>query len=159
MRLRSRNVLYGAQEDVLQTQDVTIFIRHNQRAGAGRRSPIQGRRQRRCILWTVPRFQGCNQTDPSQFKPHQRGKGTSLNVSMFRNADVLMSARQRFCHEVVLWKQFRHSNLLPLLGATKSLHTLMMVSEWMEHGTIMDFVTAFPGTNRLKLVRGPSNPK
>ena len=27
-----------------------------------------------------------------------------------------------------------------------------MVSEWMEHGTIMDFVTAFPETNRLKLV-------
>ena len=27
-----------------------------------------------------------------------------------------------------------------------------MVSEWMEHGTLMDFVTACPGTNRLKLV-------
>ena len=29
----------------------------------------------------------------------------------------------------------------------------MMVSEWMEHGTVMDFVNAFPATNRLKLVR------
>ena len=48
--------------------------------------------------------------------------------------------------------QFKHPNLLPLLGATKSSHTLMMVSEWMEHGTIMDCVTAFPETNRLKLV-------
>ena len=60
--------------------------------------------------------------------------------------------RQRFCHEVVLWKQFEHPNLLPLIGATKTSHTLIMVSEWMEHGTIMDFVTAFPETNRLKLV-------
>ena len=27
-----------------------------------------------------------------------------------------------------------------------------MVSEWMEHGTIMNFVTTCPETNRLKLV-------
>jgi len=27
-----------------------------------------------------------------------------------------------------------------------------MVSEWMENGTIMNFVTAYPQTNRLKLV-------
>jgi hypothetical protein len=27
-----------------------------------------------------------------------------------------------------------------------------MVSEWMEHGTIKDFITAHPETNRLKLV-------
>ena len=75
-----------------------------------------------------------------------------LYASLFRNADVLMRVRQRFCHEVVLWKQFKHPNLLPLLGATKALYTLIMVSEWMEHGTIMEFVTLFPETNRLKLV-------
>lgn len=28
----------------------------------------------------------------------------------------------------------------------------MMVSEWMENGTIMNFVTVCPQTNRLKLV-------
>ena len=27
-----------------------------------------------------------------------------------------------------------------------------MVSDWMEHGTIMDFITVYPETNRLKLV-------
>ena len=70
-----------------------------------------------------------------------------------------MDAIQRFYHEVVLWKQFGHPNLLPLLGTTKTVHTLMMVSEWMEGGTIMDFVTAFPETNRLKLVRTLPNPK
>ena len=65
---------------------------------------------------------------------------------------MLTRVRQKFCHEVVLWKQLRHPNLLPLLGATKSSDTLMMVSEWMENGTIMDFITACPQTNRLKLV-------
>ena len=28
----------------------------------------------------------------------------------------------------------------------------MMVSEWMEHGTVMDFIIACPETNRLRLV-------
>ena len=51
-----------------------------------------------------------------------------------------------------MWKQFKHQNLLPLVGAKKVSHTLMMVSEWMEHGTIMDFIVARPETNRLRLV-------
>ena len=63
-----------------------------------------------------------------------------------------MRMGQEFCREVVIWKQFKHPNLLQLLGAKVSPPNLMMVSEWMEHGTIMDFVTAFPETNRLKLV-------
>ena len=107
----------------------------------------------------VPRFQGRNQAGPPQFKPLQCGKSVALYLSLFKNADVLTRVGQRFCHEAVLWKQFGHSNLLPLLGATKTSHTLMMVSEWMEHGTIMDFVTACPETNRLKLVSVLSNLK
>ena len=53
---------------------------------------------------------------------------------------------------MVLWKQFKHPNLLQLVGAKKSPSAMVMISEWMEHGTIMDFVVACPGTNRLKLV-------
>jgi serine/threonine protein kinase len=63
-----------------------------------------------------------------------------------------MKARQRFCCEVVLWHQFKHPNLLRLLGAEKTSESLMMVSEWMKHGTIKEFITAHPETNRLKLV-------
>ena len=51
-----------------------------------------------------------------------------------------------------MWKQFKHPNVLPLVGARKASHTLIMISEWMEHGTIMDFIIACPETNRLKLV-------
>jgi len=53
---------------------------------------------------------------------------------------------------VVLWKQFKHPNLLQLVGAEKSPSTMAMISEWMEHGTIMNFVVVYPETNRLKLV-------
>ena len=33
-----------------------------------------------------------------------------------------------------------------------SPRSLVMISEWMEYGTIMEFVIAYPETNRLKLV-------
>ena len=65
---------------------------------------------------------------------------------------VLIRAGQRFCCEVVLWHQFKHPNLLRLLGAEKTPENLIMVSAWMEHGTIKDFITVHPDTNRLKLV-------
>ena len=90
---------------------------------------------------------------------HANVERAGLYLSLFQNSDVLTRARQKFCYEVVLWKQFRHPNLLPLLGATKSSHTLMMISEWMENRTIMDFIVAHPGTNRLKLVSIPENLK
>ena len=38
------------------------------------------------------------------------------------------------------------------MGAKKSPQALMMISEWREHGTITDFIIAYPETNRLKLV-------
>ena len=65
---------------------------------------------------------------------------------------ALTRVGQEFCREVVLWKQFKHPNLLPLVGAKNSPPALVMVSEWMEHGTIADFIVARPEANRLKLV-------
>jgi len=75
-----------------------------------------------------------------------------VSVLFNNTVHVLMSAGQKFCREVVLWKQFKHPNLLQLVGAKQTPSTMVMISEWMEHGTIMDFVIACPGTNRLKLV-------
>ena len=65
---------------------------------------------------------------------------------------VLTRARQSFYREVVSWKQFKHPNLLLLEAAIKTWRGLTMISEWMESGTIMDFIVAHPETNRLKLV-------
>lgn len=57
-----------------------------------------------------------------------------------------------FCREAVIWKRLSHPNLVPFLGVNKILFNLALVSEWMEHGTILRFVKNYPETNRLKLV-------
>ena len=63
-----------------------------------------------------------------------------------------MDMRQKFCHEAVIWKRLSHPNLLPFLGVNETLFRLAMVSEWMEHGTVLQFVKRNVATNRLKLV-------
>jgi len=78
-----------------------------------------------------------------------------VSVLFDSTVHVLMRAAQKFCCEVVLWKQFKHPNLLRLVGAKKPPSTMVMISEWMEYGTIMDFVAVCPATNRLKLVSIP----
>ena len=67
-----------------------------------------------------------------------------------------MNGSQSFCREGVAWKHLRHPNVLPLLGVTVSEHRFAMVSEWMEHGNIIEFVGEDQNVNRIELVRRSS---
>lgn len=62
---------------------------------------------------------------------------------------------QKFCKEVVTWKALRHPNVLPLIGVTMDGIHFAMVSEWMENGTINQFVEKNPDADRLGLVCSP----
>ena len=61
---------------------------------------------------------------------------------------------QRFYREVVLWGTLSHPNVLKLVGVQENMkkRELITVSEWMVHGTIMDYIGK-NHTNRLELVR------
>jgi hypothetical protein len=50
------------------------------------------------------------------------------------------------------WKTLRHPNILPLIGVIMSETQFAMISDWMVHGNINDFVKAHPDANRLELV-------
>lgn len=51
------------------------------------------------------------------------------------------------------WRALRHQNLLPLLGVTMTENLLVVVSEWMARGNIMEFVKANVNADRARLVR------
>ena len=67
----------------------------------------------------------------------------------------LKHSPQRFYREVVLWGTLFHPNILKLVGVQEDTkkRQLVTVSEWMMHGTIMEYVEKHH-TNRLELVRG-----
>jgi len=67
---------------------------------------------------------------------------------------------QRFCKEVVLWSTLSHRNILKLVGVQEDMkkRQFAIVSEWMSHGNIMEFIENNPA-NRLDLVRGITFPR
>ena len=49
-----------------------------------------------------------------------------------------------------MWKHLSHPNIAPFLGAT--FDPLQLVSGWMPSRGLTQYVTVYPGENRLKLV-------
>ena len=67
-------------------------------------------------------------------------------------SEELTAVVQRFCKEVIMWKNLHHPNVLPLLGVTMSYGHFAIVSEWMTNGNINEFVKAHEDVNRFKPV-------
>ena len=47
---------------------------------------------------------------------------------------------QRFCREAIIWKHLSHSNVLRFIGAIMNDQKCVMISPWMEGGTIVEFL-------------------
>ncbi|KAJ7715753.1 kinase-like domain-containing protein, partial [Mycena metata] len=62
--------------------------------------------------------------------------------------------RQKFCQEVLLWKNLQHPNILPFLGLHSKesdpndplsiLWSMFMVCEWMPKGTVLKYLKESP---------------
>jgi serine/threonine protein kinase len=62
---------------------------------------------------------------------------------------------QQFCKEVILWNSLSHPNILKLVGVLEGIDQcdFSTISEWMEHGNIMEYIKDNRyGVNRLALV-------
>jgi len=78
----------------------------------------------------------------------------SVSVSsMYAIISTQINGLQRFCREAVAWKHLRHPNILPLLGVTLNEYRFALVSDWMEHGNINEFIERDDHVNRTELVR------
>jgi len=62
---------------------------------------------------------------------------------------------QKFYKEVILWERLSHPNILKLVGVQEDMKKgrFTTVSEWMAHGTILNYIEKNPA-NRLELVCG-----
>ena len=60
---------------------------------------------------------------------------------------------QSFKREVLIWKHLEHENILPLFGITLIDGVPSTVSEWMENGNVIEFLTKNDNVDRLEMVR------
>jgi len=86
------------------------------------------------------------------WKGQLHGRDVAAKALRLIQKDDFGKMRSRFCREAVAWKALRHENILPLLGVTMTEGQLVMVSEWMENGSIDEFVKAHTNANRLELL-------
>ncbi|OCH89807.1 kinase-like protein [Obba rivulosa] len=61
---------------------------------------------------------------------------------------------QTFFREAVIWKRLRHRNIVTFYGIDKQLFRprQTMVSAWMSHGTVSNYLYNNPAADRIKLV-------
>jgi hypothetical protein len=57
-----------------------------------------------------------------------------------------------FCNEVVLWSYLRHDNIVPVIGVS-DVESLCVVSPWMHHGALDDYLANNPDEDRIHYVR------
>ena len=66
--------------------------------------------------------------------------------------------QQDFSREVLVWSQLSHPNVLPFLGASKTLFpSFCLISPWMNNGNILAYLKTHPEHNRLNSVRCLNN--
>ncbi|KAF8174708.1 kinase-like domain-containing protein [Mycena galopus ATCC 62051] len=72
----------------------------------------------------------------------------------FLRGSDLRRIRLKFCREALLWKDLHHPHILPFLGIDRDSFpsSLCMVSPWMEHGTVMNYLKIHGYVNVDKLL-------
>jgi serine/threonine protein kinase len=89
------------------------------------------------------------------FQTSNRGKIYKVCIILWALVTLIKSMLQKFCAEALLWHRLRHKFILPFLGvdAENFPRQPCMVSPWMAHGTVMQFLQRNPKANIDKLVR------
>ncbi|KAJ7353601.1 kinase-like domain-containing protein [Mycena albidolilacea] len=72
----------------------------------------------------------------------------------FIRGSDLRRIRLKFCREALVWKDLHHPNILPFLGIDRDSFpsSLCMVSPWMEHGTVTNYLKTHGYENVDKLL-------
>ena len=60
---------------------------------------------------------------------------------------------QTFSRELCIWAKLQHENVLRLIGMVTCYGTPALASEWMENGTMNEYLNEHEGVDVLELVR------
>ncbi|KAF8068027.1 kinase-like domain-containing protein [Lyophyllum atratum] len=81
-----------------------------------------------------------------------RGQVVCLKVIRLYQTSHVDAFLKNFSAEAILWCQLSHPNLLPIYGIFVCTTRLCLVSPWMEHGDVNDFLKKHPEANRRLLI-------
>ncbi|TDL21801.1 kinase-like protein [Rickenella mellea] len=112
-----------------------------------------------CLNLTMIRRTGTDPVAGGGFADVWKGyfdeKPVALKALRIFKQAVREKALKEFSHEAVIWRQLKHSNILPFYGVFRGdehFDRLCLVSPWMDAGNVMDYLTVHPDSNRLSLL-------
>jgi serine/threonine protein kinase len=80
-------------------------------------------------------------------------EATKVNNSAVNGLYIyLLLLHKMFLYEAIIWKRLSHPNILPFLGLSDQSFPLCVVSPWMSHGNIREYLRSNPEINQLQLV-------
>ncbi|KAJ3554505.1 hypothetical protein NM688_g3072 [Phlebia brevispora] len=82
--------------------------------------------------------------------------GTRVAVKQIRSAPgwaLSASERQKFRHEVKIWSQLRHPNILPLYGACLEAEFPFLLTLYCGFGTVRQYLNVHTNADRMKFSR------
>ncbi|KIK63208.1 hypothetical protein GYMLUDRAFT_163508, partial [Collybiopsis luxurians FD-317 M1] len=69
-----------------------------------------------------------------------------LRLAIEQDEEARAEIRKQFCHEALVWRQLKHPNILPLLGANVDLFSpsFCLISPWMENRNVISYLKQNP---------------
>ena len=72
--------------------------------------------------------------------------------STTRGHRLTLDEKQRFCKEVIVWRHVSSPNVLKFNGVFYHNDVPAIVTPWMAHGNITEYLENHPDADRLRLV-------
>ncbi|KAF7377549.1 Protein kinase domain-containing protein [Mycena sanguinolenta] len=79
------------------------------------------------------------------------GQNVCVKVMRIFGSSNIEAALKEFSREAVIWRQLCHPNVLPFFGLYYVEDRLCLISPWMEHGHIIDFLRNHEPTDTKRL--------
>ncbi|OCH84932.1 kinase-like protein [Obba rivulosa] len=80
-----------------------------------------------------------------------QGGAVAVKVMKGSGESASVASEMTLC-EAVVWKYLNHPNITPFYGIDMSNARLSLVSKWMEHGTVREYLRDNPSADRLTFV-------
>ncbi|KAF9647776.1 kinase-like protein [Thelephora ganbajun] len=93
-------------------------------------------------------------TSAEVYQGKQSGEFVAVKVLRASNQESPMKLKKRFCKEAIVWKHLSCPYILKLNGVFYHNGVPAIVTPWMSHGNVTEYLKNNPEANRLRLLLG-----
>ncbi|KAL4073741.1 kinase-like domain-containing protein [Scleroderma citrinum] len=86
------------------------------------------------------------------YKGSYRNRIVAVKELRQEHSESSAKIQRDFCNEAIVWRYLRHPNCVPFYGVYSDETKMHLVSPWMHHGTLNEYLDKNPNANRMSLI-------